>query len=38
MLCDPPDACWLIVHYDDFGMCHSENVGTIRSIQNGLAG
>ena len=37
MLGYPPDARLLIINCDDFGMCYSGNLGTIRSIQDGLA-
>ena len=32
----PVDARLLIINADDFGLCHSQNMGTIRSIQEGL--
>ena len=32
----PADARLLIVNADDFGMCHGQNLGTIRSITKGL--
>lgn len=32
----PADARLLIVNADDFGMCHGQNVGAIRSITEGL--
>ena len=32
----PDDARLLIVNADDFGMCHTQNVGTLRSIREGL--
>ena len=32
----PPDARLLIVNADDFGMCHTQNVGTVRAIREGL--
>ena len=31
-----PDARLLIVNADDFGMCHTQNVGTFRAIREGL--
>ena len=37
MLGYPPDARLLIINCDDFGMCYSGNLVTIRSIQDGLA-
>lgn len=32
----PPDARLLIVNADDFGMCHTQNVGTLRAMREGL--
>ena len=32
----PADARLLIVNADDFGMCHGQNLGAIRSITEGL--
>ena len=32
----PQDARLLIVNADDFGMCHTQNVGTFRAIREGL--
>ena len=32
----PPDARLLIVNADDFGMCHTQNVGTVRAMREGL--
>jgi len=32
----PIDARLLIVNADDFGLCHAQNIGTIRSIKEGL--
>ena len=32
----PADARLLIINADDFGMCHAQNAGTIRSIREGL--
>jgi predicted glycoside hydrolase/deacetylase ChbG (UPF0249 family) len=32
----PADARLLIVNADDFGMCHGQNIGTIRSMKQGL--
>ena len=32
----PPDARLLIINADDFGLCHAQNLGTIRSIERGL--
>jgi len=32
----PTDARLLIVNADDFGMCHGQNLGAIRSITEGL--
>ena len=32
----PADARLLIVNADDFGMCHGQNIGTIRSLAEGL--
>lgn len=32
----PDDARLLIVNADDFGMCHGQNLGAIRSITEGL--
>lgn len=37
MLGYPHDARLLIINCDDFGMCYSGNLGTIRSMQDGLA-
>jgi chitin disaccharide deacetylase len=31
-----PDACVLILNADDFGMCHDQNEGVIRGLQEGL--
>lgn len=33
----PADARLLIVNADDFGLCHGENVGTVRAITHGIA-
>ena len=33
----PPDARLLIVNADDFGLCHAQNVGTLRAIREGIA-
>ena len=33
----PADARLLIVNADDFGMCHGQNLGAIRSITEGIA-
>lgn len=33
----PPDARLLIVHCDDFGMCHSQNVATQEALERGAA-
>ena len=33
----PRDARLLIINCDDFGMCFSQNIGTIRSIETGIA-
>ncbi len=33
----PPDARLLIINCDDFGMCFSQNMGTIQSIETGIA-
>ena len=32
----PADARLLIVNADDFGMCHGQNLGAIRSITEGI--
>ena len=32
----PQDARLLIVNADDFGMCHTQNVGTFRAMREGL--
>jgi predicted glycoside hydrolase/deacetylase ChbG (UPF0249 family) len=32
----PPNAKLLIINADDFGMCYGQNIGTIRSIKEGL--
>ncbi|MCH2540216.1 MAG: ChbG/HpnK family deacetylase [Anaerolineales bacterium] len=32
-----PDARLLIINCDDFGMCFSQNAGTIQSIETGIA-
>ncbi len=32
----PKDARLLIVNADDFGLCHTQNVGTMRAIREGL--
>lgn len=37
MLGYSPDARLLIINCDDFGMCYSQNIGTIQSMQEGLA-
>ena len=29
----PTDARVLIVNADDFGMCHGQNIGSIRSLR-----
>ncbi len=36
LLGHPTDARLLIVNADDFGMCHGQNLGAIRSITEGL--
>ena len=36
LLGHPADARLLIVNADDFGMCHGQNLGAIRSITEGL--
>ena len=33
----PRDARLLIINCDDFGMCFSQNIGTIQSIETGIA-
>lgn len=33
----PDDARLLIINADDFGMCHSSNVATMRTLTDGLA-
>ena len=32
----PEDARLLIINADDFGMCHTQNAGTLRAIREGL--
>ncbi len=32
----PADARLLIINADDFGMCHAENVATIRALEKGM--